>query len=129
VNAVLKPVDSAHSKLGDSVSARTTRTARPEGGTSIPKGSLIGRVGSARGRRRSNGLVDGIVFDKAVTRDGHEIPLCNVGVQTVAAAEASTTSGAGEAGTLTGATGGVGRVAAAVCSGVRPARSERLSDP
>ena len=34
----------------------------------------------------------GIVFDQAVTRDGHEIPLSHVGTQ-VAAAEASTASG------------------------------------
>jgi hypothetical protein len=37
----------------------------------------------------------GIVFDHAVTRDGHEIPLPHVGTQVVAAAEASTASIAG----------------------------------
>jgi hypothetical protein len=50
----------------------------------------------------------GIVFDKAVTRDGHEIALRNVGIQAVAAAEASAVSSAGEAGAMTGAGGAAG---------------------
>lgn len=57
----------------------------------------------------------GIVFDKAVTRDGREIPLRNVGIQAVAAAEASAVSTPGDAGAMTGAGGGLlGRTPGAV---------------
>jgi ribonuclease E len=111
VNAVLtKPVDSGRSKPGDPVSARTTQNARTEGGTSIPKGStLIGHVSDAHAAAESQtGSSMGIVFDKAVTRDGHEIPLRNVGIQAVAAAEASAASNAGDAGAMAGAAGGAG---------------------
>ncbi len=59
VNAVLmKPVDPTRSQPSDPVSARTTQTARTEGGTSMPKGGLIGHVSEARGRGRSNGFID-----------------------------------------------------------------------
>ena len=89
VNAVLtRPVDSRHTKPGDPVSARTTQNARTEGGTSIPKGStLMGHVSDAHTAAEGQaGSSVGIVFDKAVTRDGHEIALRNVGIQAVAAA-------------------------------------------
>jgi len=111
VNAVLtKPVDSRHTKPGDPVSARTTQNAMTEGGTSIPKGStLMGHVSDAHAAAEGQaGSSVGIVFDKAVTRDGHEIPLRNVGIQAVAAAEASAASSAGEAGAMTGAGGAAG---------------------
>ena len=111
VNAVLtKPVDSRHTKPGDPVSARTTQNARTEGGTSIPKGStLMGHVSDAHAAAEGQaGSSVGIVFDKAVTRDGHEIPLRNVGIQAVAAAEASAASSAGELGPMTSAGGGAG---------------------
>ena len=55
VNGALKPGDSTRGKPGDPVTARTTQTARTEGGTS--KGSaLIGRRPEAR---KSNGFIDG----------------------------------------------------------------------
>src|SRR5205807_5779799 len=111
VNAVLtKPVDSGRSKPGDPVSARTTQNARTEGGTSIPKGStLMGHVSDAHAAAEGQpGSSMGIVFDKAVTRDGHEIPLRDVGIQAVAAAEASAASTAGDAGAMMGAAGGAG---------------------
>src|SRR5204863_250678 len=111
VNAVLtKPVDSGRSKPGDPVSARTTQNARTEGGTSIPKGStLMGHVSDAHAAAEGQaGSSMGIVFDKAVTRDGHEIPLRYLGIQAVAAAEASAASSAGDAGAMMGAAGGAG---------------------
>ena len=110
VNAVLtKPVDSGRNKPGDPVSAHTTQPAKTEGGTSIPKGStLIGHVSDARAADSQAGSSMGIVFDKAVTRDGREIPLRNVGIQAVAAAETSAESTAGDAGAMMGASGGAG---------------------
>jgi len=111
VNAVLtKPLDSKRSKPGDPVSARTTQNARTEGGTSIPKGStLIGHVSDAHAAAEGQaGSSMGIVFDKAVTRDGHEIPLRYLGIQAMAAAEASAASSAGDAGAMMGAAGRAG---------------------
>ena len=111
VNAVLtKPVDSGRNKPGDPVSAHTTQPAKTEGGTSIPKGStLIGHVSDARAAADGQaGSSMGIVFDKAVTRDGHEIPLRNVGIQAVAAAETSAESTAGDASAMTGVGGSAG---------------------
>ena len=111
VNAVLtKPVDSGRNKPGDPVSAHTTQPAKTEGGTSIPKGStLIGHVSDARAAADGQaGSSMGIVFEKAVTRDGREIPLRNVGIQAVAAAETSAESTAGDAGAMMGAGGGAG---------------------
>src|SRR3984893_2640503 len=111
VNAVLtKPVDSGRNKPGDPVSAHTTQPAKTEGGTSIPKGhTLIGHVSDARAAGDGQaGSSMGIVFDKAVTRDGHEIPLRNVGIQAVAAAETSAESTAGDTGAMPRAGGGAG---------------------
>src|SRR3979490_460539 len=86
VNAVLtKPVDSRHTKPGDPVSARTTQNARTEGSTSIPKGStLMGHVSDAHAAAEGQaGSSVGIVFDKAGTRDGQEIPLRHVRIPAV----------------------------------------------
>jgi len=110
VNAVLtKPVDSRRSKPGDPVNARTTQPTRTEDGRSIPKGStLVGHVSEAHAR--AEGQADsavGIVFDKAVTRDGHEIPLRNVGIRAVAAAEGAASGGVGDSGMMTGSGGGM----------------------
>lgn len=109
VNAVLtKPVDSRKSKPGDPVSARTTQPARTDDGKSIPKGStLVGHVSQAhaRGEGQADSAV-GIVFDKAVTKDGREIPLRNVGIRALAAAEGAAAGGVGDSGTMMGAGGG-----------------------
>jgi hypothetical protein len=132
VNAVLtKPVDSRKSKPGDPVNARTTQPARTEDGRSIPKGStLVGHVSEAhaRGEGQADSAV-GLVFDKAVTRDGHEISLRNVAIRAVAAAEGVASAGFTDNGMMTGSGGGmaagragggglVGRTAGAVGSTV-----------
>jgi hypothetical protein len=110
VNAVLtRPVDSRKSKPGDPVSARTTQPSRTDDGRSIPKGStLVGHVSEARAR--GDGQTDsavGIVFDKAVTRDGRQIPLRNVGIRALAAAEGAASGSFANGGMATGA-GGMG---------------------
>jgi hypothetical protein len=70
---------------------------------------LIGHVsGAPAGAEGQTGSSMGIVFDKTLTRDGHEIPLRNVGIQAVAAAEPSAAGSAGDADTMMGATGGAG---------------------
>src|ERR1700719_2384519 len=93
------------------LSARARRNPpRPRAARRSPKGStLIGHVSDARAAADGQaGSSMGIVLDKAVTRDGHEIPLRNVGIQAVAAAETSAESAAGDAGAMMGASGGAG---------------------
>src|SRR4029077_11858753 len=110
VNAVLtKPVDSRKSKTGDPVNARTTQPAKTEDGRSIPKGStLVGHVSEAhaRGEGQADSAVR-IFFDKAVTGDGHEIPLRNVAIRAVAAAEGAASAGVTDSGMMTGPAGGM----------------------
>ena len=107
VNAVLtQPVDSRRSKPGDAVSARTTQDARTDSGASIPKGSLLmGHIAQVRSESEATSSM-AIVFDKAVARDHREIPLRNVAIQAVAAAEASGAAGVADTGEMTSAGGG-----------------------
>ena len=120
VNAMLTaPVDAKKSKPGDPVSARTTQAAQTESGAQIPKGSLlVGHVTEAHARAagQANSAV-GIAFDKAVTRDGHEIPLRDVGIQAVAAAEGAMAGSVMDGGGMMGA-GGAARTAPAGGIGV-----------
>lgn len=104
-NAVLtKPVDSGKARPGDPVSGRITQAARTSDGTTIPEGStLVGHISEvrARGDGQASSAI-GIAFDKAVTRDGREIPLRNVGIRALAAAEGAASSRAGDSGTMGG---------------------------
>ena len=114
VNAVLAaPVHSGKSKPGDPVSARTTQATQTESGAQIPKGStLIGHVTEAHAR--GGGIADsavGIAFDKAVTRDGREVPLRNVGIQAVAASESAVSGSVMDGGAMAGGAGSLGGAA------------------
>lgn len=109
-NATLsKPIDSKKCKPGDTVTAQTTEAAKSEGKTVIPKGSkLVGHVTQASAR--ANGEAQsalGIVFDKAILKNGQEVPL-NVAIQALASAQ----SGASFAGADLDAMGGMGASAA-----------------
>ena len=82
------PIDSKKCKPGDPVNAKTTEAAKSEGKTVIPKGSkLVGHVtqASTRSKGESESAL-GIVFDKAILKNGQEIPL-NVTIQALASAE------------------------------------------
>ena len=72
-----KKVESKDAKVGDQVFAKTTSEARLADGTKIPKGSkLLGHVTDVQAKSRDNH--DGHVafcFDRAVLKDGHEVPL------------------------------------------------------
>src|SRR5499433_3908731 len=77
-NATLdKPIDSKKSKAGEPVTAHTTEPVKSGGKTIIPKGTkMMGHVTQASAR--ANGQADsqlGIVFDKAVMKDGQEMPM------------------------------------------------------
>jgi len=99
------PIDTKKCKPGDAVTAHTTEAAKSEGKTVIPKGSkLVGHVtqASARAKGESESSL-GIVFDKAILKNGQEIPL-NVAIQALASAQ----SGASAAGADLDAFGGAG---------------------
>ena len=103
------PVDSKKCKPGDAVNAHTTEAVKSEGKTVIPKGSkLVGHVtqASARAKGESESAL-GVVFDKAILKNGQEIPL-SAGIQAIAAAQ----SGVSAAGPDMDAMGGTGSSAA-----------------
>src|SRR5438876_2657626 len=117
--ALSSPVDSKKCKPGDPVNARTAEAVKSEGKTVIPKGAkMVGHVtqASARTKGESESAL-GIVFDKAILKNGEEIPL-SVGIQAIAAAQSSASAagsdldafggaGASAAGSGRGALGGV----------------------
>jgi len=92
--ALTAPVDSQKSKPGDAVAARTTESVKSDGKTVLPKGTkLVGRVtqASARAKGDSESAL-AITFDRAILKNGQEVPL-NVAIQAMASAQtaASTT--------------------------------------
>jgi hypothetical protein len=109
INAELTaPIDSKKAKPGDPVAARATEPTKSNGKTVIPKGSkLVGHVtqASARAKGDSESAL-GIVFDKAILKNGQEMPL-NVAIQALGSAQ-STSSLSTFAGDDIAATGNAG---------------------
>jgi len=106
-----RPLDARRAKPGDPVTATSDRDAKTADGTRIKQGSkLLGHVTKAQPLDKSaSGKADAsagsmlaLVFDKAVLKDGREVPL-NATVQAISAAEsdASLASEMGGAGTST----------------------------
>ena len=119
VNATLsQPVDAKKNKPGDPVAARTTEAAKSDGKVIIPKGSkLVGHVTEAKARTKGESeSALGIVFDKAILKNGQEIPL-NVTVQALAAAQTAASSSVGEDDLAAGGGGAGGATTAARASG------------
>lgn len=108
MNAALsRPVDAKKNKPGDPVMARTTQATKSDGQVVIPKGTqLVGHVTQAQARSKNQSQSDlGIVFDKAVLKNGQEVPL-NVTIQAVAAASRmASTAGTEDLGLSGGAAG------------------------
>jgi hypothetical protein len=123
-NAALNaPLDSKKAKPGDPVTAHTTEAAKSDGKTVLPKGTkLIGHVtqASARGKGEADSAL-GIVFDKAVLKNGQEVPT-NVAIQAIAAGQgnaAATTSELDSMGSAGAAGGGhAGRSGGGALGGV-----------
>ncbi len=104
--ALSSPVDSKKCKPGDAVTAHNTEAVKSEGKTVIPKGSkLVGHVtqASARARGESESSL-GIVFDKAILKNGQEIPL-NAGIQAIASAQTAASAAGADMDTM-GSAGG-----------------------
>jgi hypothetical protein len=115
VNATLsQPVDAKKNKPGDQVTAKTTEATKSDGKVVIPRGSkLIGHVTECKSRsKEEKESALGIVFDKAILKNGEEIPL-NVTIHALAAAQtAAATSVGGD-----DLAGGGGAVSSARASG------------
>jgi hypothetical protein len=126
INAELTaPIDSKKAKPGDPVAARTTEPTKSNGKTVIPKGSkLVGHVtqASARAKGDSESAL-GIVFDKAILKNGEEMPL-NVAIQALASGQSTpVASGADDTGIMSGTGGtamGSGRATGSALGGVAP---------
>ena len=84
-----KPVDVKKAKQGDEVVARATQNVVSQGNVVVPRGSkLIGHVTEAKAR--GNGEAEstlGIAFDKAVLKNGQEVPL-QASIRAISAAAA-----------------------------------------
>src|SRR5713101_4523026 len=97
-NAALNnSVDAKKCKPGDSVTAHTTESVKSEGKTVLPKGTkLVGHVTEAKARANGESQSSlGIVFDRAIRKNGQEIPF-NGNIQALAAAQSTVASGPGE---------------------------------
>jgi len=107
INAELSsPIDSKKCKPGDPVNAHSTEAVKSEGKTVIPKGAkLVGHVtqASARVKGESESSL-GIVFDKAILKNGQEIPL-NAGIQALASGQSSASAAGSDVDTM-GSMGG-----------------------
>jgi hypothetical protein len=104
MNAALsQPVDAKKNKPGDPVTAKTTEATKSDGKVVIPKGSkLVGHVTECKQRsKEEKESALGIVFDKAILKNGKEIPL-NVTVRALAAAQSTAASSLGEDDMLAG---------------------------
>ena len=116
--ALSSSLDASKNKEGDQVVARTTQDVKSEGKVILPKGcKLIGHVTQAKARAKGESeSALGIRFDRAILKNGQEVPL-KVVIQAVAAAQ-SQTSAALDSGDMMGSAptagsmGGSGRASA-----------------
>jgi hypothetical protein len=125
MNATLvHSVDAKKNKPGDAVTARTTRPSRSPDGTALPKGTeLVGHVTQAQARSKGQSESDlGIVFDKAILKNGQEVPM-NATIQAIAAAQNTASADAADepslsTGSMAGGAGLVGGGGGAARGGV-----------
>jgi hypothetical protein len=105
LNATLsKSVDARNAKPGDEITATANEDVKSDGRVLIKRGSkLVGRVTTARAlgteKKAAEGSTSsqlGIVFDRAVLKNGTTVPL-SATVQALAAAESSASAGMSDA--------------------------------
>ncbi len=102
-------LDAKKNKEGDRVVARTTQDVKQDGQVVIPKNSkLVGHVTETKARAQGESeSALGIMFDKAVLKNGREMPL-QVAIQAVAAAQSTTSSSLGDVDAMgSGSAGGM----------------------
>jgi hypothetical protein len=97
--ALVKSVDARKSKEGDEVVARVTEDVKADGQVIVKKNSkLIGHITQVKARGKGEGNTEsslGIVFDKAIMKDGREVPMHAV-IQAVGAAQSTASLSAAE---------------------------------
>lgn len=117
LNATLsKPIDARNAKIGEQVTATLNEDVVSDGRLVVRKGAkLVGHVAAAQPLSRTRGSTGAegnselaIVFDKAVLKDGREVPL-NATVQALAAAESRTSAGMSDAHSAAGSVAGSAR--------------------
>jgi hypothetical protein len=84
-----KTLDARKAKVGDKVEARAVKDVKSDGQVVLPRGAkLLGRVteAQARGQGQAESRL-GLLFDRAVLKDGREMPL-QLAIESVAAAQA-----------------------------------------
>jgi hypothetical protein len=118
-------LDAKKAKAGDKVEARTTDDVKQDGRVVLPKGTrLEGHVTQAAARSKDDSQSTlGIAFDRAVLRNGDEMPL-HVGIQALAESTAAAESSVSDDAEMMpepnvgGAVGGAGRAGGGVVGGV-----------
>jgi hypothetical protein len=85
-----KSVDAKKAKQGDEVSAKTTQSVLTEGKVAIPKGAkLVGHVTQVQARTKEQQHSElGIAFDRAVLKDGTQVPFAAT-IQAVGVAQSN----------------------------------------
>ena len=111
------PVDSKKCKPGDPVTARSTEAAKSDGKVVFAKGTkFVGHVTQASSRAKGDSeSAVGIVFDRAILKNGEEVPV-NFAIQAMASAESSASAAGSDVDTMgslggsaAGSAGGAGR--------------------
>ena len=112
-----KSIDSKKAKVGDEVTARVISDVRSGGAVAIPRGSkLLGKVTEANARGKGDATSSlGIVFDRAVLKNGTTLNLVSTIQAVIAAPETqsmplpeASSGGAGPEGSGGGTSGGSG---------------------
>jgi len=90
-----KPLDARKNKVGDEVIAKTTEDVKSEGHVVVPKGSkLVGHVTAVSAQTKGQaGSALGIAFDRALLKNGSEIPV-SLTVQAIGRAQAAAAAAA-----------------------------------
>src|SRR5215510_8068077 len=103
-----KTLDAKKTKAGDEVTAKVTQDVKSDGKVVVRKGSkLVGHITEAQARSKENAESKlGLVFDRAVLKDGSEVSF-NAVVQALAAVQAAPISvGSDDTGMMGGSAGG-----------------------
>ena len=118
-----KSLDVKKNKVGDEVAAKVTKDVKSDGKVVLRKGSkLIGHVTEAKARSKGESeSALGIAFDRAVMKDGREIPV-NVAIQAVTVSEAAAALAASNDGMM-GSGGAVSSMSGSAAGSAPPAKS------
>ncbi|HEX3154623.1 MAG TPA: hypothetical protein VHV32_08365 [Candidatus Angelobacter sp.] len=92
-----KSIDAKKAKTGDQITAKLTQDVKNNGKVVLHKGSkLVGHVTEAQARSKENAESKlGVVFDKAVSKDGQEVAFNGI-IQALAAPVQGTLSASGD---------------------------------